>query len=713
MTELLRSAGKGARLALLGLLGLLVLATSAPLLASSLPFLWKAPGIGLGSPWLAGLFDENLYESSVDRAFNALLLLGPLTWIAWTSLRHRLARAGVKLGLGLALAVLLLPQIAGTSRAPLDYAALAKAPGAFAIFPPLAQGPRDVDLLAVRAPPSLQHPLGTDNAGRDVAVRLLYGARISLVVGLFSVGLYVLLGTFLGAIAGYLGGRVDLLIGRLIEVVLSIPSLFLILTAAAFIEHRSIFHVLGIIALVQWTTPARLVRAELLRLRKTPLVDAARALGFSEPHILFRELLPNAITPVLVSATFGVGSAILIESTMSFLGLGDITVPSWGQILNTGRTTGAWPMILGPGAAIFFTVGLLNVLGDGIRDALDPHRVGPQPPRAPILPVPLERSSAALLAVRGLEVTIHDLPVVRGLDLTVMPEEAVGLVGESGSGKTMAALSILGLLPDPPARVRRGRIDYQGADLLGLPAAALPAIRGKEIAMVFQDPASALDPVYSIGAQIEEAIAAHEEVEPGEAEQRSVALLSALGVPSPQLRHDELPHRLSGGLKQRAMIAAALAANPRLLIADEPTTALDLTIQAQILDLLGEERRRRQMGLLLISHDLAVVRQTCDRVVVMYAGRAVEEGPVAEVFARPLHPYTALLLAARVTAETPPRTPLSTVPGVVPSPAALPSGCAFRDRCPSASPACAAEPPEVRGAAGHRAFCVHPRGGSA
>ena len=693
-----------------GLLSLAALAAGAPLLASSQPFLFHAPGLGWGSPWLSGLFDQNTYESSLDRGFNALLLLGPFALAAWLLLRPRIARAGRLVLLALAALVLIFPLFAGTSMPSRDYHALAQAPGSVAIFPPIPRGFREVDLANIRAAPSPQHLLGTDNAGRDVLVRLIYGTRISLTVGLFSVALYVTLGTLIGALAGFLGGKVDLFLGRIIEVVLSIPSLFLILTAAAFIEHRSVFHVLAIIALVQWTTPARLVRAELLRLRSAAFVDAARALGFSEARILFRELLPNAIAPVFVTATFGVGSAILIEATMSFLGLGDITVPSWGQILNAGRTTGSWPMILAPGLAIFVTVGLLNLLGDALRDAFDPRLRQAERPH----PLPSSVADRAppdpqlLLEVRELSVAIGEAKVVERLSFAVKPGQAVGVVGESGSGKTLAALALLRLLPDPPARVVGGVAYFRGKDLLSLEAAALRQVRGKEIALVFQEPLTALDPVYTVGEQIEEAIVTHEEAEPEALRSRAIALLSALGVPSAELRVDEYPHRLSGGLRQRALIATALAANPRLLIADEPTTALDVTIQAQILDLLSEERRRRDMALLLITHDLALVKEACDAVVVMYAGRAVERGPVARVLAAPLHPYTVLLLLARPTAAAEPGSPLPTIPGVVPSPSELPSGCPFRNRCPSADERCAAEPPLVFDGPEHVAYCFHP-----
>ena len=232
--------------------------------------------------------------------------------------------------------------------------------------------PRNTDVTATMAPPSGKHWLGTDSAGRDVFARLLYGTRVSLTVGIFAVAIYCTFGTVVGAVAGFFGGRVDALLMRIVEVVICIPSLFLVLAVAAFIPKRSIFHIMLIIAVVAWTGPARLVRAEFLRLRELDFVASARAAGFSKAQIIFEEILPNAIGPVLVSATFGVASAILVESTMSFLGLGDASVPSWGQILATGRATSSWVLILAPGFAIFVTVSLLNLLGEGARDALDP-----------------------------------------------------------------------------------------------------------------------------------------------------------------------------------------------------------------------------------------------------------------------------------------------------------------------------------------------------
>lgn len=365
-----------------------VLAIVAPVIASNKPFVWRVDDGPWQSPWLTSLFDRNFFESTLDVFFNALLLPGALLipvlawWWRRTAFRPRRARARSRLRLLLALGgawllVFGLITAAAPSRPKLLHPAWeaqleAEGHRVTSLYPPLPYSFRDVDLAKVRAEASWSHWLGTDDAGRDVFVRLLYGTRISLTVGIFAVVLYIALGTALGAVAGYFGGRIDAAIMRLIEVVISIPGLFLILTVAAFIERRSIFHIMLIIAAVSWTTPARLVRAEFLRLRNLDFVAAARAVGYSETQIMFRQMLPNALGPVLVTATFGVASAILVESTMSFLGLGDITVPSWGQILNTGRTTGIWTMILAPGFAIFVTVSLLNLMGDGLRDALDP-----------------------------------------------------------------------------------------------------------------------------------------------------------------------------------------------------------------------------------------------------------------------------------------------------------------------------------------------------
>ena len=371
-----------------GLVALLLLAVYTPILASNKPFIWHTVADGWSSPWLSSLFDRNFYENSVDIFFNTLLVFGtlvsiPVLWVFHSTKRlpRRDRQPRRRRALQIAVGVFVVafagveafPQQAPKTVYPkIEQALEAKGEAVTAVYAPLPYSFRDGELTEVRKPASVAHPLGTDNAGRDVLTRLIYGTRISLTVGVFAVALYVTFGTIVGAIAGFYGGRIDMAIQRVIEVVICIPSLFLILTVASFIEERSIFHIMVIIAAVAWTSPARLVRAEFLRMRNLDFVSAARAVGYRERRIIFQEILPNALAPVLVAATFGVARAILVESTMSFLGLGDITVPSWGQILNTGRTTGIWTLILAPGFAIFLTVSLLNLVGEGVRDALDP-----------------------------------------------------------------------------------------------------------------------------------------------------------------------------------------------------------------------------------------------------------------------------------------------------------------------------------------------------
>ncbi len=297
--------------------------------------------------------------------------------------------------------------------------------------------------------------------------------------------------------------------------------------------------------------------------------------------------------------------------------------------------------------------------------------------------------------------------VVRDVSFAVGRREIVGLVGESGSGKTLTALSLLRLVP-PPGRIAAGRVLLEGEDLLTLPEARLRRVRGARIAMVFQEPATALNPVYSIGFQIAEAVRAHRRLSRRAAREEAARLLDLVALPAARRRLADYPHQLSGGQRQRVMIAMALAAGPDLLLADEPTTALDVTVQAQILELL--ERLRAELGLsvLLITHDLAVVAETCERVIVMYCGEVVEEAAVEELFAAPAHPYTRALLAALPRLGVPAaRGRLPAIPGQVADPAARPAGCAFHPRCPEAFAACSRrEPPLFALGDGRAARCL-------
>jgi len=317
--------------------------------------------------------------------------------------------------------------------------------------------------------------------------------------------------------------------------------------------------------------------------------------------------------------------------------------------------------------------------------------------------------SDALLDIRELAVTFPGesgpVAAVDGLDLAVGPGEVAGLVGESGCGKSLTALSVLGLVPQP-GKVAAGSIRFQGDELVGAAEARLRRLRGAEVAMVFQEPMTSLNPVFTVGRQVAELIRAHGDVSRGEAWRRAVEELERVGVPEAARRARSYPHQLSGGLRQRVMIAMALALGPPLVMADEPTTALDVTIQAQILGLMRRRQEESGAAFLLISHNLAVVAQMAGRVAVMYTGRLVEEAPVAEVFAEPLHPYTQGLLACLPARSPAHGARLATIPGAVPSPEALPTGCAFSDRCPQRFEPCGqAEPALASVAPGRRVRC--------
>ncbi len=299
---------------------------------------------------------------------------------------------------------------------------------------------------------------------------------------------------------------------------------------------------------------------------------------------------------------------------------------------------------------------------------------------------------------------------VNGVSLDLFAGKTLGIVGESGSGKSVTALAVLGLVPCPPGAVLGSGVFLEGRNLLGLSPRKLRDVRGNKIAMIFQEPMTSLNPVFTIGDQIREAVALHVKMSRHEAANYAVEMLRKVGIPLPEQRATEYPHQLSGGMRQRAMIAMALACNPKVLIADEPTTALDVTIQAQIVELMGDLQREYGMATMLISHDMGLVAQTCGRVAIMYAGQIVEESSVEEIFAAPLHPYTRGLLVSmprlRLDRSAARPNKLAAIPGTVPNSSRLPAGCAFRERCPKALPVCAQEPPALRKAStDHRVRC--------
>ncbi len=314
-----------------------------------------------------------------------------------------------------------------------------------------------------------------------------------------------------------------------------------------------------------------------------------------------------------------------------------------------------------------------------------------------------------LLDVQGLTTAFMtgrgEVNAVEDISFSLKEGEILGIVGESGSGKSVTALTIMGLLPSPPARIAAGQVMFQGQNLTKLSPRDMQRIRGPGISMIFQEPMTSLNPVFSVGEQIMETIRAHENLPNAALRKRAIDMLDKVGIPSAARRLDDYPHQMSGGQRQRVMIAIALACNPKLLIADEPTTALDVTIQAQILDLLMDLRDEFRMAIMIITHNMGVIAETADRVLVMYAGRVIEEAPVAQIFDRPLHPYTRGLLEC-VPSLTEDRPRLIAIPGTLPDPARRPPGCRFSVRCRNAQPACsAAAPPLILEEPGHYAAC--------
>ncbi|MFC4048689.1 dipeptide/oligopeptide/nickel ABC transporter permease/ATP-binding protein [Actinomadura syzygii] len=569
--------------------------------------------------------------------------------------------------------------------------------------PVLAPYPPDrVDLSVRLTGPSAAHWLGADELGRDQLSRMMFGARVALAASFEAVALGLAAGVPLGLLVGYLGGWWDRVAMRLADVAGSIPTLLFAFAIIAALG-RGLTNAMLAISIVFALNLLRVTRGAVLVERERAYVDAARVLGLGRFRTMVGEILPNVAGPLVVQASIFLGVAQLFEAMLSFLGLGVGTgTASWGQMLDRSRTYAAeqpWLPVF-PGLAVTCTVLAFNLLGDGLRDALgragDTGLPWGRSRRRPVIHATGGAvSRMALLTVRGLDVRFpsEDGPVavVDGVSFDVAEGEVFGLVGESGSGKTMTALAVAGLVP-APGTIGARAVRLDGRELTGRSDAELARVRGPGIAMVFQDPWDALSPVHPVGRQIAEPLRTHAGLSRRAARERAAELLAQVGVPDARRRLDDYPFQFSGGMAQRVMIAQALACDPRLLVADEPTAALDVTVQRQVLDLLLDLRERFRTSILLISHDLGVVAEVCDRVAVMYAGQIVETAPASRLFAAPRHPYTAALLAATPRATEQVAGALRTLPGTVPEPGARPAGCRFRPRCAFAVGACAAGP---------------------
>lgn len=512
------------------------------------------------------------------------------------------------------------------------------------------------------SPPSAQNWLGTDDQARDVAARLVYGFRISILFGLTLTLLSSIIGVAAGAVQGYFGGWIDLVFQRLIEIWSGMPTLYLLIILASVVTP-TFGWLLGLMLLFSWMTLVGVVRAEVLRTRNFDYVRAARALGMSHARILQRHVLPNAMVATLTFLPFITSGAVVTLTALDFLGFG---LPpgsaSLGELLRQGKDNLQAPWLGFTGfLSIATMLTLLVFVGEAVRDAFDPRKtstggahaveaIGEQHGVSAAVGEPLLAIEDLAIRFTGAETSTE---AVAGISLGIRRGEVLALVGESGSGKSVSALSILGLLPGA-AEIPRGSVLFGDLDLLAANAAQQQGVRGNRIAMIFQEPMTSLNPLHTIRRQIVEAIEIHGETSRADAIARADSLLQRVGLGELAERGDPWPHQLSGGQRQRVMIAMALANDPDLLIADEPTTAVDVTIQAQLLQLLDELRRERGMAILFITHDLNVVRRIADRVCVMNAGRIVETGPTEKVLDHPEHAYTRHLVASEPKGSPPP-----------------------------------------------------------
>ncbi|WP_284748360.1 dipeptide/oligopeptide/nickel ABC transporter permease/ATP-binding protein [Amycolatopsis sp. RTGN1] len=565
--------------------------------------------------------------------------------------------------------------------------------------------------------PSGSHWFGTDTSGRDIFSRLVAGTRWSLAIGLGAVALALVSGAVIGAFAATSHRRVDAVVMRVLDVIMAFPGIALAAVLVAVFGHGIVVLILAI-GFLNTPPVARVIRANVLAQYGEDYVAAERVIGAKRFFVLTRHVAINCAAPVLVYCTVTVADAIVFEASLSFIGAGiQPPDPSWGSVLADGKDlvlTGGWWATLFPGLLILVTVLALNILSERISDAwaapsaraVKAAEVAKAVAKredadtAPVLPIAGLREAGERLARTARSLDHRDtvlevdrlaiafpgrhegVDVVDGVSFSVRAGEVLGLIGESGCGKTLTALSILGLQP-ATAQVS-GQIRFAQRDLLALRPGERRRHLGHDIAMIYQDALSSLNPAMTIRAQLKQFTRRGGTRTPAE-------LLELVNLdPGRTLR--AYPHELSGGQRQRVLIAMALSRDPKLIVADEPTTALDVTVQAQIMALLLRLQEELGFALILVSHDLALVSEIADRVVVMYGGQVAELGSTAEVVGSPRHHYTRGLLSAVLSLEEN-EARLTQIKGVVPAPAEFPAGCRFADRCPAARAKCHDETP--------------------
>lgn len=526
------------------------------------------------------------------------------------------------------------------------------------------------------APASPAHPLGTDRAGRDLFSRLIWGAQTTLLATLLALVVALVIGVPSGLIAGFYGKWFDSASSWVNNLLMALPGVVILLAVRA-VAGPSVWISMTVMGVLLAPSFYRLVRTSVVDVRRELFIDAARVMGVSEWRIVFRHILGVVRGPIIIQSALVAAVAITVQSGLEFLGIGDPRIPTWGSLLNDAfrNIYNSPAMVIWPGLALALTCTSLALVANAVRDALEDRdgssrasrrrssaktvsdRAAADPPRVGGDPAP-----EALLAVEGLEVSYgradgSETKVVHDVSFSLGRGEILGIVGESGSGKSQTAFSILGLLAEG-GHVSGGTIWLDGVDLATLSSRRRAQLRGTTIGYIPQDPMSNLDPSFRIGSQLDEPLRLRLKLGRQEARERSLELLARVGIADPERVYASYPHEISGGMAQRVLIAGAVSCRPKLLVADEPTTALDVTVQAEVLDLLRQLQAEMQMSVLLVTHNLGVVSDLCDRVAVMKDGRIVETGGVAELFDSPRHSYTRKLYESSLdgTVARPPLT---------------------------------------------------------
>ena len=498
--------------------------------------------------------------------------------------------------------------------------------------------------------------LGADHLGRDILSRVMWGTRLSLAVGFSAALIAAILGSFIGIIAGYFGGFFDNILMRSVDVLMAFPYVLLALAIVA-VMGPGLFNSLIAVAIVNIPFFARNVRGISLAYAKSDFMIAAKISGRSTFSCIIFELLPNLIPTIIVAFSTTIGWMILETAGLSFLGLGSQPPQAdLGSMLGEGRAS----LIvhshnsLIPGLMILFIVMGFNLFGDGIRDALDPKLSQGKLGRSKALTdlkknyVFSERSSKSFLEVNNLTTKFirnnYEIEAIKKVNLSLQKGECLAIVGESGSGKSVTALSITRLVASPPGIITEGFINYKGTDLLNINLQTMQDIRGKKISYIFQDPQSTLHPLQKVGSQISEIIINHKIINKVKLNKEVLELLRNVKIIDPERVVNLYPHQLSGGMRQRIGIAMAIANKPDIIIADEPTTALDVTVQAKILSIINDLKKEFNLSIIFISHDLNVVSKISDNIAVMFNGEIVEFGKTKKILNNPKNKYTQKLI---------------------------------------------------------------------